>query len=311
MQHQEKVKILTFKKVIRPFTKTRALFDKATGNPVETNLDAYRGVVSAIKFRDFRGLPDGELKARSEALIAEARSVPDVSDHGDMNAPFPPHDRLIEAFALVREASRRVLRLDPFDAQLIAGLAIAGGKIAELPTGEGKTLAAVFPAYFYALSGKGVHVLTFNDYLARRDAAWMGPIYEFLGLSIGCAREDAQAGDKRHAYGCDVTYATAKEAGFDFLRDGIALSAGDLVHRPFHVAIVDEADSILIDEARVPMVIAGVGERATWDAGRLAELIKMSGPGCDYETDAEHRNVFLTDEGGGPPRNRPRLRQPL
>ena len=297
MQHKEKVKTLAFKKVIRPFTKTRVLFDKATGNPVETNLDIYRGVVSAVKSRDFSGLPDGELKARSEALIAEARSVPDVSEHGAANAPIPPYDRLIEAFALVREASRRVLHLDPFDAQLIAGFAMAGGKIAELPTGEGKTLAAVFPTFFYALSGKGVHVLTFNDYLARRDAAWMGPIYEFLGLTVGCAREGAQAGEKRHAYACDVTYATAKEAGFDFLRDGIALSAGDLVHRPFHVAIVDEADSSLIDEARVPLVIAGVGEKATWDARRLAGLIKMSGPGYDYETDAEHRNVFLTDKG--------------
>jgi len=297
MQHQEKVKTLAFKKVIRPFIKTRALFDKATGNPVETNLDVYRGVVSAVKFRDLRGLPDGELKARSEALIADSRSVPDVGDNGPANAPSPPHDRLIEAFALVREASRRVLRLDPFDAQLISGLAMSGGKIAELPTGEGKTLAAVFPAYFFALSGKGVHVLTFNDYLARRDAVWMGPIYEFLDLTVGCAREGAQAGEKRQAYGCDVTYATAKEAGFDFLRDGIASSVGDLVHRPFHVAIVDEADSILIDEARVPLIIAGVGERATWDARRLAGLIKMSGPGCDFETDAEHRNVFLTDKG--------------
>ena len=151
MQHKEKVKTLAFKKVIHPFIKTRALFDKATGNPVETNLDVYREVVSAVKFPDLIGLPDGELKARSEALIADSRSVPDVGEYGAANARFPPHDRLIGAFALVREASRRVLRLDPFDAQLIAGLAMAGGNIAELPTGEGKTLAAVFPAYFYAL----------------------------------------------------------------------------------------------------------------------------------------------------------------
>lgn len=297
MKHQEKVKTLAFKKVIRPFIKTRALFDKATRNPVETNLDVYRGVISAVKLRDFRGLPDGELKARSEALIADSRSVSEVGEYSAACAPFSAHDRLIDAFALVREASRRVLHLDPFDVQLIAGLAMAGGKTAELPTGEGKTLAAVFPAYLYALSGKGVHVLTFNDYLARRDAAWMGPIYESLGLTVGCAREGAQAGDKRRAYACDVTYATAKEAGFDFLRDGISLSAGDLVHRPFHMAIVDEADSILIDEARVPLIIAGVGERATWDARLLAGLVKASAPGRDYETDAEHRNVFLTDEG--------------
>jgi preprotein translocase subunit SecA len=297
MQHQEKVKTLAFKKVIRPFKKTRALFDKATGNPVETDLGVYREIVSAVKLRDFRGLPDGELRFMSEALIMKARSAPDIAEYGAVSVPLALPDRLIEAFALVLEASRRILRLEPFDAQLIAGLAMAGEKIAELPTGEGKTLAAVFPAYFYALSGKGVHVLTFNDYLARRDAAWMGPIYEFLGLAVGCAREGAQAGDKRYAYACDVTYATAKEAGFDFLRDGITLSASDLVHRPFHMALVDEADSILIDEARVPLIIAGVGERATWDARRLAGLIKASAPGRDYETDAEHRNVFLTDEG--------------
>ncbi len=297
MHYQEKIKNLSIKKFVRPFRKTRALFDKATGNPIEMNLDAYRRVVSAIKFRDFRGLPDGELKIRSKTLMAESRSVLKVHRRDAKKAPYPPHEELIEAFALVREASRRVLGLDPFDAQLIAGLAMAGGKIAELPTGEGKTLAAVFPAYFYALSGRGVHVLTFNDYLARRDAAWMGPIYEFLGLAVGCAREGAQARNKRHAYDCDVTYATAKEAGFDLLRDGIAISAEDLVHRPFHMALVDEADSILIDEARVPLIIAGVGERATWDTHRLAGLVKASAPGRDYETDAEHRNVFLTDKG--------------
>jgi preprotein translocase subunit SecA len=161
----------------------------------------------------------------------------------------------------------------------------------------GKTLAAVFPAYLHALSGKGVHILTFNDYLSRRDAAWMKPIYEVLGLKVGCIQEGMSASEKRNAYACDVTYATAKEAGFDFLRDQICCRKDDMVHRPFHLALVDEADSILIDEARIPLVISGVTEKAGWDARRLAALVKTLIPGKDYETDAEHRNVFLTDQG--------------
>ena len=139
---------------------------------------------------------------------------------------------------------------------------MAAGKVAELPTGEGKTLAAVFPAYLHALSGRGVHVLTFNDYLARRDAAWMGPVFTFLGLSVGCIQEGMSCADRRRAYASDVTYAAAREAGFDFLRDRIAVAPGDVVHRPFHVALVDEADSILIDEARVPLVISGTADRS-------------------------------------------------
>ena len=149
-----------------------------------------------------------------------------------------------------------MLGLRPFDEQLIAGLALHAGNIVEMQTGEGKTLAAVAPVSLNALKGRGAHVLTVNDYLARRDARWMGPIYERLGLSVGTVQEGMSVAERRDAYLCDVTYLTAKEAGFDLLRDGLALDRRTLVHRSFQFALVDEADSLLVDEARVPLVIA-------------------------------------------------------
>ena len=266
-------------------SRLRSAFHRVSGNPVETDLSSYRVFIEEVKARDLAQVPDSELGSMSKHLM------------GPPSSGASPDDLRVEAFALVREASRRSIGLDPYDCQMLAGLAMAQGKVVELPTGEGKTLAAVFPAYLYALSGKGVHILTFNDYLARRDAAWMGPIYEFLGLKVGCIQEGMSPPDKRAAYSCDVTYSTAKEAGFDFLRDQICFRKEDMVHRPFHLALVDEADSILIDEARIPLVISGIGDRVALDAGRLAALIKSLVPGKDYETDAEHRHVFLTDQG--------------
>ncbi len=203
----------------------------------------------------------------------------------------------IEAFALAVEAARRGTGLAAHDVQVVAGLAMADGKIAELPTGEGKTLAAVFTAAAFALSGRAVHVLTFNDYLARRDAAWMGPAYSLLGLSVGVIQEGADKASKRAAYARDVVYATAKEAGFDYLRDRLAYEPEDAVHRPFDVALVDEADSILIDEARIPLVISGTAAEGGGDAVRLAAVVGGLDPGADYETDAEKANVFPTDAG--------------
>jgi preprotein translocase subunit SecA len=267
------------------FQKLKDSFNRLRGNPVETDLRPYQFFLDEIRAHHFRNLSSEELKTRSENLIMRARS----------GAPLG--DLLTEAFALVEEASRRAIGLAPFDCQVIAGLAMAGGKIAELPTGEGKTLAAVFPVYLHALSGRGVHVLTFNDYLARRDAAWMGPVFACLGIKAGYIQEGMSAPDKRAAYSCEVTYATAKEAGFDFLRDQICIEREEIVHRPFHLALIDEADSILIDEARIPLVISGVEERAGWDAARLAATMRTLTPGRDYETDDEHRNVFLLDPG--------------
>jgi preprotein translocase subunit SecA len=263
----------------------RKVFARATGNPVVTDLRDYGNIVEEIKKSDLKGTSAEELKSRLRALREEASDSPERA----ASSVFP----------IVREASRRAVGLDPFDVQMIAGLVMVPGGIAELPTGEGKTLAAVFPACLHALGGRGVHVLTFNDYLARRDAAWMGPIYRLLGLIVGCVQEGMAPAAKRAAYAADVTYATAKEAGFDYLRDGIAYDVDDLVHRPFHYALVDEADSILIDEARIPLVISGVEDRATWDARHLSALIRQLDEGRDFETDAERRNVFLTDAGIG------------
>ncbi|MBN2408523.1 MAG: accessory Sec system translocase SecA2 [Candidatus Aminicenantes bacterium] len=261
------------------------LFGRLRDHPVETDLQPYRKILGKFRAHFFQNISSEELRARSARLISKARSG------------VPRDELLAEAFALVDEASRRAIDLAPYDCQVLAGLVMAEGKIAELPTGEGKTLAAVFPVYLHALSGRGVHVLTFNDYLARRDASWMGPVYELLGITVGCIQEGMPAPAKRAAYLCDVTYATAKEAGFDFLRDQVSTEREETVHRPFHLALVDEADSILIDEARIPLVISGVEEREGWDPHRLAAAVKALIPGRDYETDDEHRNVFLLDPG--------------
>jgi preprotein translocase subunit SecA len=259
------------------------------GVSVETDLAVYWKMVEEIHAhrRDGRLDRQSEAGLREHALGLAARVKQGLS----------PAPAAVEMFALVYEASCRALGLFPHDVQLIAALAMAEGKIAELPTGEGKTLAAVFPASLFALTGRGVHVLTFNDYLARRDAAWMLPVYRLLGLSVGFIQEGMSKGRKREAYLCDVTYATAKEAGFDFLRDRLALDQDDCVHRPFHFALVDEADSILVDEARIPLVISGISGREEPFAQRLAPLVRSLRAGQDYRTDEENRNVFLTDEG--------------
>src|SRR5882724_3666267 len=170
-------------------------------------------------------------------------------------------DRL-EIIAAAAAVAARVLGLEMFDVQIHGALALTEGKIAEMQTGEGKTLAAVPAVVWYAKAGKGVHVMTVNDYLARRDAKWMGPIYEFFGLSVGFIQREMTATQRQQAYTCDVTYATANEVGFDYLRDQLALHPAEQVLRPFAAAVIDEADSILIDEARIPLVIAGGEARA-------------------------------------------------
>ncbi|MDH4196117.1 MAG: accessory Sec system translocase SecA2 [Candidatus Aminicenantes bacterium] len=256
-----------------------------TGHPVEMDLSGFERTLERIKARRLENEPARALIDMSKDLRERARSGTALDD------------LRIEAFALVREASRRTVRLDPFDPQIIAGLAMAEGKIVELPTGEGKTLAAVFPAYLHALTGSGVHVLTFNDYLARRDAAWMGPIYELLGLSVGCVQEGQDSGKKRTAYARDVTYATAKEVGFDYLRGQLVGRAEDIVLRPFHLALVDEADSILVDEARIPLLISGLTEAGASDALYVARHVERLRAGTDFQTDEARTAVSLTDAG--------------
>ncbi len=207
-------------------------------------------------------------------------------------------DFLIESYAITKEICSRVLKLEPFDSQLLTGVALHFGNIAELPTGEGKTLAAVFPVSVNALTGMGVHVFTFNDYLAKRDALWMKDIYEAWGLSVDCIQERMDNTRRKVSYQADITYLTPKEAGFDYLRDSMAYSEDELVHRPFNFAIVDEADSILIDEARVPMIIAGDMPDSQVPMGRsLVEIVSGLRPGRDYLTDGNQRNVYLTDDG--------------
>jgi preprotein translocase subunit SecA len=273
-------------------TRLRTAFNRFRGISVETDLAGYARTIGRIRsFHEAEGLgrrTDVDLGVLAADLRRRLESAT-LSAQTDAAK--------VEACALVFEAARRTIGLAAHDVQMATGLAMAAGKIAELPTGEGKTLAAVFPASLFAFSGRPVHVLTFNDYLARRDAAWMGPVYRLLGVSVGIAQEGQDKPAKRAAYACDVTYATAKEAGFDFLRDRLAYEPADLVHRPFGLALVDEADSVLIDEARVPLVISGAAGDLDTDAGRLAVIVRGLEQGKDYETDAEKANVFPTDEG--------------
>ena len=170
---------------------------------------------------------------------------------------------LPEAFAVVREAGKRVLGMRHFDVQLLGGIILHKGQIAEMKTGEGKTLVATLPAYLNGLTGKGVHVVTVNDYLARRDAEWMGQIHRFLGLSVGLVQSGMSPEERKKNYACDVTYTTNSELGFDYLRDNMSTSMQEVVQRPFNFCVIDEVDSILIDEARTPLIISGQVERPT------------------------------------------------
>ncbi|HLW24991.1 MAG TPA: preprotein translocase subunit SecA, partial [Steroidobacteraceae bacterium] len=215
-----------------------------------------------------------------------------------------PLDALVpEAFALVREASKRKLGLRHFDVQLIGGLALHSGKIAEMRTGEGKTLMATLPAYLNALSGEGVHVVTVNEYLAQRDSDWMGPVYRFLGMQVGVIKNAQSPAEKRAAYACDITYGTNNEFGFDYLRDNLAFRLEDRVQRTLSFAIVDEVDSILIDEARTPLIISGPAEESTELYIKINTLIprltrqkEENGPG-DYAVDEKTKQATLTEAG--------------
>ena len=221
-------------------------------------------------------------------------------------------DRLLpEAFAVVREAARRTLGMRHFDVQLIGGAVLHRGRIAEMRTGEGKTLMSTLPAYLNALSGEGVHVVTVNEYLAQRDADWMGPVFRFLGLTVGVVRGAQAPAEKRAAYLCDITYGTNNEFGFDYLRDNLAFRLEDRVQRGVAFAIVDEVDSILIDEARTPLIISGPAEESTDTYVRINKLVPQlervagpprkdvaeeEGPG-DYTVDEKQRQVHLTEAG--------------
>jgi preprotein translocase subunit SecA len=246
------------------------------------------------KVLQFLGLGDRESENQ---LLAIARLRDELSALTDAQLRSRPKDDLVATFALTAVVAERVLGLRMFDVQILGALALQRGDIAEMQTGEGKTLAAVPAVVWFALQSRGVHVLTANDYLARRDAAWMRPVYKWFGLSVGHISQDMSAAERRAAYRCDVTYATANEVGFDYLRDGLARSKDELVQRAFAFAVIDEADSILIDEARIPLVIAGgLPEDATL-AYRIDAVVAGLRPHIHYSPDDYARNVRLTDAG--------------
>jgi preprotein translocase subunit SecA len=230
-------------------------------------------------------LSDGALRAKTDEFrerLSESETLDDI---------------LPEAYAVVRETSRRTLGMRPFDVQVMGGIALHQGKIAEMKTGEGKTLAATMPVYLNALSGKGVHIVTVNDYLARRDAGWMGEIYEFLGLKVGLIQDNMGFEERKVAYDSDLTYGTNAQFGFDYLRDNIATSTDQLVQRELSFAIVDEVDSILIDEARTPLIISGMPESAADVYYRFAAIIPRLREGEDYEVDEKKRQIAPTESG--------------
>jgi preprotein translocase subunit SecA len=251
------------------------------------------------------------LEPQVQELADEELAAKTVEFKERLEAGQSLDDILIEAFAVVREAGRRVLAMRHFDVQLIGGIVLHRGNIAEMRTGEGKTLVATLPVYLNALEGKGVHVVTVNDYLARRDSEWMGRLYKFLGLSVGVIVHNLTDAERREAYACDITYGTNNEFGFDYLRDNMKFSIAQCVQRPHNFAIVDEVDSILIDEARTPLIISGPSEESTDKYYRInriipklirGEVIEGKEPGekyttGDYTVDEKHRSCALTEEG--------------
>ncbi|MBE0429738.1 MAG: preprotein translocase subunit SecA [Thermoleophilia bacterium] len=248
------------------------------------NLETRVESVSALE-EQMRALSDPDLlskKADFRQRLANGEAVDDL---------------LPEAFAVVREASRRSLGMRHFDVQIMGGIILHEGKIAEMKTGEGKTLVATLPVYLNALTGNAVHVVTVNDYLAARDAEWMSPVYNLLGLRAGVLQDSMRPPERREAYAADVIYGTNSEFGFDYLRDNMAIRTEDMVQRGHGYAIVDEVDSILIDEARTPLIISGAPEEAASTYYQFASIVPMLRPEQDYEVDEKHRTVAVTEEG--------------
>src|SRR6195256_4721183 len=277
------------------------LLAKVVGTQNERELKRLRPLVAEI----------GALEPSIQALSDEQLRAKTIEFKHRLAHGATLDDLLVEAFALVREAGRRVLKMRHFDVQLIGGMVLHEGKIAEMKTGEGKTLVATLPVYLNALSGRGVHVVTVNDYLAKRDSEWMGKLYRFLGLTVGVIVHDLDDEERREAYAADVTYGTNNEFGFDYLRDNMKFDLHDCVQRKHNFAIVDEVDSILIDEARTPLIISGASEESTDKYARVNRIIPKlekgeeieGAPGeaatytGDFAVDEKHRSITVTDEG--------------
>src|SRR6202023_1300454 len=264
-----------------------ALARKLFGSANERRIKGYLPRVEKINALEGElvQLSDEALRARTEDLkrqVAEGASLDDV---------------LVPAFATVREAAKRTLGQRHFDVQMIGGMVLHEGNIAEMKTGEGKTLVATLPVYLNALSGRGVHVVTVNDYLAKRDSEWMGKLYRFLGLTVGVIVHDLDDEQRRAAYAADVTYGTNNEFGFDYLRDNMKFDLKDCVQRGHHYAIVDEVDSILIDEARTPLIISGASEESTDKYYKVDKMIPKLIQDIDYTLDEKHKTATLTEEG--------------
>ncbi len=282
-----------------------SLLLKLLGDPNERKVKSIQGIIDHINSLEsqFEKMTDEELRAKTDEFKEILSKRPKSEDFNtDRKLEKEALDKLLpEAFATVREAGKRVLNMRHFDVQLIGGYFLHNGHIAEMRTGEGKTLVATLPAYLNALTGKGVHVITVNDYLAKRDSEWMGKIYKFLGLSVGVILSGGRTADdfaaKKAAYDCDITYGTNNEFGFDYLRDNMAGSLEMQVQRPYNYAIIDEVDSILIDEARTPLIISGRLEKSAELYQLMAKIAPQMIKDKDYEVDEKNKNIILTEEG--------------
>ncbi|MBD2620781.1 preprotein translocase subunit SecA [Microcystis flos-aquae FACHB-1344] len=270
------------------------------GDPNARKIKKFQPLVTEINLleEDIKNLSDEELRGKTSEFKERLDKARNYEQREEILEEILP-----EAFAIVREAGIRVLGMRHFDVQLLGGMVLHKGQIAEMKTGEGKTLVATLPAYLNGLTGKGVHVVTVNDYLARRDAEWMGQVHRFLGLSVGLIQAGMSPEERKKNYACDITYTTNSELGFDYLRDNMATVMGEVVQRPFNYCVIDEVDSILIDEARTPLIISGQIDRPTEKYILAAEIAKQlvrqkveDGPG-DYEVNEKDRNVLMTDEG--------------
>ncbi len=230
-------------------------------------------------------LSDNQLKRQTQKLIQKL-------DDG-----YTLENILPEAFATAKEAIKRVLKLNLFDVQILGGIVLHKGKIAEMKTGEGKTIVSILPAYLNCLKNRGVHIITVNDYLAKRDAEWVGQVYEFMNLKVGLIQQNMTKIERQKNYNSDIIYITNSELGFDYLKDNMAIEKKDVVQNEFHYAIIDEVDSILIDEARTPLIISGPSEAKTTkykEATKISDKLKNK---LDYEIDEKARNITLTDNG--------------
>ena len=278
---------------------------KILGDPNEKKVKGAMGIIEHINALEpeFEKMTDDELRAKTiefKEILATRRTSDEFL--ADRVLEKEALDKILpEAFATVREAGKRVLQMRHFDVQLLGGYFLHNAHISEMRTGEGKTLVSTLPAYLNALTGKGVHIITVNDYLAKRDSEWMGKIYKFLGLSVGVVLSGSRGENdfefKKNAYGCDITYGTNNEFGFDYLRDNMAGSLEMLAQRPYNYAIIDEVDSILIDEARTPLIISGRLEKSAETYRIMAKVAPQLKKDLDYEVDEKNKNIILTEEG--------------